>query len=137
MHAVRVRKKDCWPRILADARYTFITLIKTLGAIYSSVNHAVLAQQELGQGIKQGVRESVVCFLERIQETFSQAYGPASGWSSHHQTNLIQSVVKGVYNRKLADLIATYQIAIPFSFSTSKMWWCSLLRECPTWLWRI
>ena len=28
----------------ADATYTFIMLIKTLGAIYSSVNHAVLAQ---------------------------------------------------------------------------------------------
>ena len=38
----------------ADATYTLIKLIKTLGAIYSSVNHAVLAQQELGQGLKQG-----------------------------------------------------------------------------------
>ena len=47
----------------ADATYTFITLIKTLGAIYSNVNHAVLAQQELGWGIKQGVWESVVCLL--------------------------------------------------------------------------
>ena len=30
--------------------------------------------------------------------------------------NLIESMVKGVYNRKLADLIATYQIPIPFTF---------------------
>ena len=30
--------------------------------------------------------------------------------------NLIKLVVKGVYSRKLADLIATYQIPIPFSF---------------------
>ena len=37
----------------------------TEGVKYSSVNHAVLAQQELGRGIKQGVRESVVWFLER------------------------------------------------------------------------
>ena len=51
-------------------------------------------------GPKQGGRESVVCFLERIQETFSQVYGPALGWSSHHRTNLIESVVKGVYDRK-------------------------------------
>ena len=36
-----------------DATYTFINLIKTLGALHSSVNHAVLAQQELGKGIKQ------------------------------------------------------------------------------------
>ena len=42
----------------AAAAYNFITLIKTLGAIYSSVNHAVLAQQELGRGLKQGGRES-------------------------------------------------------------------------------
>ena len=63
----------------SDVTFTLITLIKTLGAINSSVNHAVLAQQELGRGIKQGVQESVVCFLERIQETLSQAYGPALG----------------------------------------------------------
>ena len=30
----------------AEEEYTFITLIKTLGAIYSSINHAVLAQEE-------------------------------------------------------------------------------------------
>ena len=59
----------------------------------------------------------MVCFLERIQETFSQAYGPALGWSAHQRMNLIELVVKVVYNRKLADLIATYQIPIPFSFS--------------------
>ena len=47
----------------ADATYTFITLIKTLGAIYSSVNHA---QQELGRGLKQGGGESMICFLKRI-----------------------------------------------------------------------
>ena len=43
----------------ADDKYTFITLIKTLGAISSRVNHAVLAQQELGRGLKQGGWESV------------------------------------------------------------------------------
>ena len=58
----------------------------------------------------------MICFLERIQETFSQAYGPALGWSAHHRAKLIESVVKGVCNRRLADLIATYQIPIPFSF---------------------
>ena len=58
----------------------------------------------------------MVCFLERIQETFSQAYGPAVGWSAHHCTTLIESVVKGVCNRRLADLIATFQIPVPFSF---------------------
>ena len=56
------------------------------------------------------MRKSVVCFLERVKETFSQANGPALGWSSHHRTNLIESVVKGVSNRRLAD-----SIAIPFS----------------------
>ena len=71
----------------ADESYNFITLIKTLGGIYSSVNHAVVAQQ-----------------------------GPAVGWSAHHHANLIESVVKGVSNRRLADLIATYQIPVPFSF---------------------
>ena len=76
----------------------------------------MLAQQELGRGLKQGGRESVVCFLERIQETFSQAYDPAVGWSAHHCKTLIESVVKGVCNRRLADLIATYQIPVPFSF---------------------
>ena len=50
----------------ADNEYTFITLMKTLGAIYSSVNHAVLAQQELGRGLKQDVHELIVSFLERI-----------------------------------------------------------------------
>ena len=63
----------------ADATYNFITLIKTLWAIYSSVNHAVLAQKELGPGLKQGGRESVVCILGIIQETFSQANCPAVG----------------------------------------------------------
>ena len=96
--------------------YNFITLVKTLGAIYSSVNHAEVAQQELGRGLKQGGKESVVCFLERVQETFSQAYGPPVGWSAYHRTKLVESVVKGVSNRKLADLIATYQIPVPFSF---------------------
>ena len=100
----------------AGAMYNFISLIKTLGAIYLSVNHAVLAQQELGQGLKQGGPESVVCFLERIQETFSQTYGPVVGWSAHHRTKLIESMVKGVCNRRFADLIATYPIPVPFSF---------------------
>ena len=67
--------------------YNFILLVKTLGAIYSIVNHAVVAQQELGQGLKQGEQESVVCFLEKVQETFSQAYGPQVGWSAYHCTN--------------------------------------------------
>ena len=96
--------------------YNFIMLVKTLGAIYSSVNHAVVAQQELGRGLKQGGQESVVCFLERIQETFSQAFGPAVGWSAHHRTKLNESVVKGVCNRRLTDLIAMYEIPVPFSF---------------------
>ena len=34
----------------AEKTYNFITLVITLGVIYSSVNHAVVAQQELGQG---------------------------------------------------------------------------------------
>ena len=58
----------------------------------------------------------MVCFLERIQETFSHACGPAVGWSAHHRTNFIESVVKGVCNRRLADLIATYQIPVSYSF---------------------
>ena len=98
----------------ADKEYTFITLMKTLGAIYSSVNHAVLAQQELGRGLKQDVHESIVSFLERLQDTFSQAYGPAVGWTTHHRSNLVEAVVKGVHNRRLSDLIATYQIPSPF-----------------------
>ena len=110
--------------------YNFITLVKTLGAIYSSVNHAEVAQQELGRGLKQGGKESVVCFLERVQETFSQAYGPPVGWSAYHCTKLVESVVKGLSNKRLADLIATYQIFSPSS--TSKMWWCNLLNKCPT-----
>ena len=96
--------------------YNFITLVKTLGLIYSSVNHAVVTQQELGQGLKQGGQESVVCFLERVQETFSQAYGPPVGWSAYHCTKLVESVVKGISNRKLANLIATYKIPVPFFF---------------------
>ena len=84
--------------------------------MYSSVNHAVIAQQELGKGLKQGGQESVICFLERVQEVFSQAYGPQVSWSAYHRTKLIEAVVKGVSNRKLADLIATYQIPVPFSF---------------------
>ena len=96
--------------------YNFITLVKTLGAIYSSINHAVVAQQELERGLKQGGQESVVCFLERVQETFSQAYGPPVVWSAYHIMKLVESVLKGVSNRKLADLIATYQIPVPFSF---------------------
>ena len=60
----------------------------------------------------------MVCFLERIQETFSQADGPAMGWIVHHQTKLIESVVKEVCNERLADLIATYQIPVPSSFIT-------------------
>ena len=33
-----------------------------------------------------------------------------------HRTKLVEAVVKGVSSRKLADLIATYQIPVPFSF---------------------
>ena len=80
------------------------------------MNHAVVAQQELGRGLKQGGQESVVCFLERMQEVFSQAYGPPVGWSAYHRTKLVESVVKGVSSKKLTDLIATYQIPVPFSF---------------------
>ena len=90
--------------------------MKTLGAIYSSINHAVLAQQELGRGLKQDIHESIVSFLERLQDTFSQAYGPAVGWTAHHCFNLVDAVVKGVHTRKLSDLIAMYQIPSPFSF---------------------
>ena len=56
--------------------YNFISLVKTLGAMYASVNHAVIAQQELGKRLQQGGQESVICFVERVQEVFSQAYGP-------------------------------------------------------------
>ena len=66
----------------AEEEYTFITLIKTLGAIYSSVNHAVLAQEELERGLKQDKKESIVSFLARLQDVFTQAYGPAVGWSA-------------------------------------------------------
>ena len=38
------------------------------------------------------------------------------GWSAHHRTKLIESVVKGVCNKRLVDLIATFQIPVPFSF---------------------
>ena len=100
----------------AAEAYNFISLVKMLGEMYASVNHAVLAQQELGRGLKLGGQESVICFLERVQEVFSQAYGPQVGWSAYHRTKLIEAVVKGVSNKKLADLIATYQIPVPFSF---------------------
>ena len=96
--------------------YNFISLVKTLGAMYASVNHAVVAQQELGRGLKQGGQESVICFLERVQEVFSQAYGPQVGWSAYHRTKLVEAVVKGVSSKKLADLIAMYQIPVPFLF---------------------
>ena len=96
--------------------YTFVHLIKTLGAIYSSVNHAVLAQQELGRGLKQDVQESIVTFLERVQETFQQAYGPAGCWTAHHRANLVEQVVTGVYNKRVSELVATYTIPTPFSF---------------------
>ena len=55
----------------AEEEYTFVTLIKTLGAIYSSIFHAVLAQQELGRGLKQDIKESLVSFLERMQDVFT------------------------------------------------------------------
>ena len=66
--------------------------------------------------MRQGRQESVICFLERVQEVFSQAYGPQAGWSAFHRTKLVEAVDKGVSSRKLADLIATYQIPVPFSF---------------------
>ena len=69
--------------------YNFILLVKTLGSIYASVNHAVVAQQELGRGLRQGGQGSVVCFLERVQEIFSQAYGTPVGWSAYHCTKLV------------------------------------------------
>ena len=50
-----------------------------------------------------------------MQEIFKQVYGPPVGWSAYHRTKLVEAVVKGVANRKLADLIATYQIPVPFS----------------------
>ena len=68
----------------AEEEYKFILLIKALGGIYSSVNHAVLAQEELGRGIRQDIMESIVSFLDRLQDVFTQAYGPAVGWSAHH-----------------------------------------------------
>ena len=80
------------------------------------MNHAVIAQQELGRGLRQGGQESVICFLERVQEVFGQAYGPQVAWSAFHRTKLVEAVVKGVSSRKLADFIATYQIPVPFSF---------------------
>ena len=83
--------------------------------MYQSVNHAVIAQQELGRGLRQGGQESVICFLERVQEVFSQAYGPQAGWSAFHRTKLVEAVVKGVSSGKLAYLVATYQIPVPFS----------------------
>ena len=70
----------------------------------------------MGRGLRQDIKESIVSFLERLQDVFTQAYGPAVGWSAHHRSNLVEAVVKGVYNRKLSDLIATYQIPSPFSF---------------------
>ena len=84
--------------------------------MYQSVNHAVVAQNELGRGMRQGGQESVICFLEQVQELFCQAYGPQAGWSAFHRTKLVEAVVKGVSSRKLADLIATNQIPVPFSF---------------------
>ena len=63
----------------AEDMYDFISLVKTLGAVYNSVNHAVVAQNELGKGMRQAAQESVICFLERVQETFNQAYGPPAG----------------------------------------------------------
>ena len=80
------------------------------------MKHVVVAQNELGKGMRQGEQELVVCFLEQVQEVFNQAYGPQAGWSAFHRTKLVEAVVKGVSNRKLADLIATYQIPVPFSF---------------------
>ena len=96
----------------AEDTYDFVSLVKTLGAMYQSVNHAVVAQNELGKGMRQGGQESVICFLERVQEVFSQAYGPQAGWSAFHRTKLVEAVVKGVSNRRLADLIATFQIPV-------------------------
>ena len=96
--------------------YNFISLVKTLGAMYASLNHAVVAQQELGRGLRQGGQESEIYFLKRVQEVFSQAYGPPVSWSAYHRTKLVESVVTGVSSKKLADLVATYQIPVPFSF---------------------
>ena len=85
----------------AEDKYDFVSLVKTLGCMYQSINHAVVAQHELGRGMRQGGQESIVCFLERVQEVFSQAYGPQPGWTPFHRTKLVEAVVKGVSNRKL------------------------------------
>ena len=82
----------------ADAEYDFVALIKTLGAVYNIVNHAIVAQNELGRGLKQERVESIICFIERVQETFHQAYGPPSGWSAFHRTKLVEAMVNGVTN---------------------------------------
>ena len=47
-----------------EDKYDFVSLVKTLGAIYQSINHAVVAQNELGKGMRQGGQESIICFLD-------------------------------------------------------------------------
>ena len=44
----------------AEDTYDFVSLVKTLGAMYQSVNHAVVAQNELGRGMRQTGQESVI-----------------------------------------------------------------------------
>ena len=54
--------------------YDFIALLKTLGAVYNSLNHTIVAQNELGRGLKQERVESIICFIERVQETYDRIY---------------------------------------------------------------
>ena len=83
---------------MAD-KYDFVSLVKTLSCMYQSINHAVVAHQELGKGMQQGGQESIVCFLEPVQEVFSQAHGPQAGWSAFHRTKLVEAVVKCIIDK--------------------------------------
>ena len=93
--------------------------------MYQSVTHVVVAQNELGRGMRQGGQESVICFLEQVQEVFSQAYGPQARWSAFHRTKLVEAVVKGVSSRKQILLRRTKSM-FPFRSYTSGILWFSL-----------
>ena len=46
--------------------YTYVTLIKMLGAKYNSINNAVKAQWQIVLGLKMTQSEKVVIFLDKV-----------------------------------------------------------------------
>ena len=55
--------------------YTYLNLLKMLGAMYNGVDHAVVAQRQIAQGLKQPQQELIVKYLNRVYQTYTNAQG--------------------------------------------------------------